>query len=82
LIDRAGRVRSPTAQYIPDCIVDEMQLGSGDEATFFVRHGMYFGRLCTVLIGALLLCVPILDWRNRRARGGLSSFSNSERDQG
>lgn len=68
LIDRTGRVHHASKQYVPDCIVAELGLGPSDQETFFLRHGMYLGQLCTALTGTFLLIGVFLDWRRRRTQ--------------
>jgi apolipoprotein N-acyltransferase len=64
-IDRAGRLRSPSDQYVPDCIIVNLELGSEEETTFFVRHGMFLGRFCTLLTGAILVVTAVVGWRRQ-----------------
>ena len=64
-IDRAGRVQSASDQYVPDCLVRDLELGLPADSTFFVRHGMYFGRFCSILAGAFLVGAALMDRRRR-----------------
>jgi apolipoprotein N-acyltransferase len=72
LIDRAGRLQTASAQYVPDCIVGDLALGPRTKSTYFVRYGMYVGRLSTALTGTFLLLAVILDWRRRRSLAGIN----------
>jgi apolipoprotein N-acyltransferase len=62
-IDRVGRLRNASDQYVPECVVSNLALGARTKETFFVRHGMFVGRLCTLLTGTLLLLAVFLNWR-------------------
>lgn len=73
LIDRAGRTHFTSRQYVPDCIVADIDLGPRDQETFFARHGMYVGQLCTALTGTFLLLAVFLEWRRRRLYPGLAA---------
>ena len=67
LIDRAGRLHDPTAQYIPDVILGDLPLGRADEQTFFMRHGMFVGTWCLLLTILSVAWAAISSVRRRRA---------------
>jgi len=62
LIDRTGQLHQPTAQYIADMIIGDVSLGAADDQTFFMRHGMFIGKLC------LLLTIVFAVWAAIRSR--------------
>jgi len=64
-IDRAGRIRDASAQYVPDVRIFDLPLGRPDETTFFLRHGMFFGQGCAAAAAALALIAALLSrpWR-------------------
>lgn len=62
-IDRRGVVHEASDQYIPDVRIFDLPLGSPDEETYFVRHGMWLGRACaaaSVMLVAWLCALLIL----------------------
>ncbi len=48
-IDRAGQMHKETSQYVPDIAIFDLGLGPVGHRTFFMKYGMYLGRLCTLL---------------------------------
>lgn len=63
LIDRAGRLHAPTAQYVPDVLLGDLDLGPRDEETFFVRHGLYIGWLCLLSTVVFFAFALMKMWR-------------------
>jgi apolipoprotein N-acyltransferase len=62
-IDRRGIVHDASDQYVPDIRIFDLPLGSADEQTYFVRHGMWLGRGCaaaSVMLIAWLFALLIL----------------------
>jgi apolipoprotein N-acyltransferase len=70
LIDGAGRLHSPTQQYIPDVILGDLPLGPIGEQTFFARHGMFVGTWCLLLTIVFSAWAAISGFRRRRSSGG------------
>jgi apolipoprotein N-acyltransferase len=66
-IDRVGRLRHASDQYIPECLVADLALGKESQKTFFVRNGMYLGRFCTLVTGTLLILAVFVNWRRETA---------------
>jgi apolipoprotein N-acyltransferase len=65
MIDRAGRLISPTRQYVPDVLIADLDLGPGGEVTFFMRHGMLLGKVCTWITMLALAAALVYNVRGR-----------------
>jgi apolipoprotein N-acyltransferase len=59
-IDRTGRTFEATKQYVPDIAVYDVGLGPRDDVTFFMKYGMFMGRLCTLMSVIALVFAVIL----------------------
>lgn len=77
LIDCAGRLHNPTAQYVPDVLLADLPLGYPDGETFFVMHGMFVGKWSLILTIVSAAWVSIARLRKRRAKGNAESTERS-----
>jgi apolipoprotein N-acyltransferase len=64
--DRCGLFHERTQQYVPDIRLFDLPLGSADMNTYFVRLGMYLGKMSTALTLAVLIFCAVGGWLNRR----------------
>jgi len=71
-IDARGDVRMQTRIFERDLLVDDVPLGSGATATFYVRHGDLFAFGCWTLLAALALLAAS---RARRVAGSVRERS-------
>jgi len=67
-VDRTGKVHDLTDQYVPDIAVFDLGLGPPGQLTFFMRYGMYVGKMCTLATAIILLLALFI---RRRSRGGV-----------
>ena len=63
--DRAGRFHEQTLQYVPDVRLFDLPLGSANQKTFFVRNGMYVGKICVLATIVALLSGVVVDLTRR-----------------
>ncbi len=66
-VDRTGRWREASHQYVPEIKIWDLPLGPPDATTVFLRHGMFFGQTCLGLTLMTLLMAGGMHIYARRA---------------